>query len=253
MKRSWGCGLMIGMMTVSVAFAYEPGRFYTDGKTRERVIALTFDDGPGPFTPKILELLKQNGIRATFFMEGSQIEAYPEYARLVRDAGHEIANHTYNHFNFNDPKHAFKDRFVHEVAQTEASLRRALDDPQYPMKALRMPYGAFGKNNRAWLLPTLKEQGYALVHWSFGCDWHLKYTAEEMAQQYIKAAKPGAVFLFHDGGRRREKTLAAVEMVIRDLQGKGYRFVAADQMFGGALKPDLPTPAGGPPLPVRAR
>jgi peptidoglycan/xylan/chitin deacetylase (PgdA/CDA1 family) len=224
--------LVIGLLLSAVAsHAYEAGKFYSQGKTKEKVIALTFDDGPGPYTPRILELLKQHHIRATFYVEGSQIEEYPEIMRQVKDAGHEIGSHTYNHFNFNDPKHAFKDRFVHEVRQTETTLRRALKDPDYRMPSLRMPYGAFGKNNRAWLLPTLKENGYALVHWSFGTDWHMKMSAEEMAQAYIQNAKPGAVFLFHDGGRKREKTLIAVTTVVETLEKEGYRFIAADEMF----------------------
>jgi len=212
-------------------FGYEPGKFYYQGKTKEKVIALTFDDGPGHWTEPILDLLKKHNIRATFFMAGSQVETYPEIARKVKEAGHEIANHTYNHLNFNDPKHAFRDRFEHELDQTENTLRRAFKDPSFKTLSVRMPHGAFGKNNRAWLLASLKERGYALVHWSFGSDWHLKLTAQEMADGYIKNAKPGAVFLFHDGGRKREKSLQAVTQVIETLQAQGYKFIAADELF----------------------
>ena len=72
-------------MTVLVAvlsndsFGYQPGKFYYQGHTKEKVIALTFDDGPGPFTPQILGLLKEHHARATFFMEGDQIPSYPQY------------------------------------------------------------------------------------------------------------------------------------------------------------------------------
>src|SRR5688572_21894831 len=111
--------------------AYQTGKFYYQGKTTEKVIALTFDDGPGRWTEPILELLKKHNIRATFFMEGSQVETYPEIARKVLDAGHEIGNHTYNHFNFNTPKNAFPERFVHELEQTENTLRRAFKNPEF--------------------------------------------------------------------------------------------------------------------------
>ena len=90
-----------------------------------------------------------------------------------------------------------------------------------------MPYGYF---NKSWLLPTLKEHGYALVHWSFGEDWmawrwkdpktkttKIVLSPDVLAAEYIRNAKPGAVFLFHDGGRHRERTLAAVTIVIDDL------------------------------------
>ena len=213
-----------------------PGRFYHDGKTTEKVIALTFDDGPGRTTPAILELLKQHHIRATFFMLGDQIEEFPDIARQVAAAGHEIGNHTYVHFDYHLAKNAAPQRLVHELAQTETTLQRALHDPSFHTQIVRMPYGYY---NKTWLLPTLKEHGYALVHWSFGTDWKLALPADEMIRLYIAHAKPGAVFLFHDGGRHREKTLAAVTAVIDALEKKGYRFISAEEMFGGENAKDV--------------
>src|SRR5579872_4864881 len=212
----------------SVLLAYVPGKFYYQGHPKEKIIALTFDDGPGVFTQQILDLLKEHHIRATFFMLGDQVPEYPAYANQVFDAGHELGNHTYTHTNFNTAKTANRDKFVKELGDTEAEIVKATGQHA---RIVRMPYGAFGKYNRAWLLPTLKEKGYALVHWSFGTDWFLKKTPEQMAQEYIKNAFPGAVFLFHDGGRHREKTLAALKIVIPALEQKGYRFVAAEDLF----------------------
>jgi peptidoglycan-N-acetylglucosamine deacetylase len=211
--------------------AYEPGKFYWQGNTKEKVIALTFDDGPGRFTVPLLEFLKKNNIKATFFMEGSQIEVYPEIAKQVVEAGHEIGNHTYHHFNYGLAKNAYPDRFVHELKQTEAALHRAAG---VNTKVVRMPHGALTKSNRHWLLPTLKDHGYALVHWSFGTDWLMKKPADQMIREYIAAAKPGAIFLFHDGGRKREKTLQVVIAVVEDLQKKGYRFTTAEELLKDA-------------------
>jgi peptidoglycan/xylan/chitin deacetylase (PgdA/CDA1 family) len=226
------------LMMSSRLSAYIPGKFYYQGKSNEKVIALTFDDGPGKFTIPILELLKQHNIRATFFMEGSQIEEYPKIARQVVEEGHEVGNHTYIHFNYHLAKNAAPQRLAHELAQTEATLQRAAG---VHTQIVRMPYGYY---NRTWLMPLMKENGYALVHWSFGEDWmtsrpksaqnkteKIALTPEVMAADYIRNAKPGAVFLFHDGGRRRERTLAAVKIVIEDLEGKGYRFIPAEEMF----------------------
>ena len=231
-------------LAVSVpALAYIPGKFYYQGPTKEKVIALTFDDGPGVFTPQILDLLKEHHIRATFFMLGDQVPMYPASAKRVSDEGHEIGNHTYTHTNFNTARTAKQDVFSKEVDQTDAEIFKATGRHT---RIVRMPNGAFGKYNRAWLLPTLKEKGYALVHWTFGEDWLTKrkaslehnatpswvnLTPETLASDYIANAHAGAVFLFHDGGRHRERTLAALKIVIPALEQKGYRFVAAEDLF----------------------
>lgn len=207
-------------------WAYEVGKFYWRGETKEKVIALTFDDGPGPWTPQILDVLKKHNIRATFFMEGSQVERYPEIARQVVQAGHEIGNHTYAHFDYHkvDPRIA-PARLEHEIKQTEASLWRVA---QVKPVILRMPHGYY---NKTWLLPLCKKLGYSLVHWSYGDDWHLKLSEDEMAKGYLAGARPGAVFLFHDGGRKREKTYQALQKVLAELQAQGFRFVPAEALF----------------------
>jgi peptidoglycan/xylan/chitin deacetylase (PgdA/CDA1 family) len=255
-SRTWNVGrktIWLGYIILSTshvllptnyAWAYVPGKFYYQGHTKEKIIALTFDDGPGKFTIPILELLKQHNIHATFFMLGDQIEEFPAIARQVLDEGHEIGNHTYEHFDYHKQKNAAPERLAHELAQTEATLRRALHDPNFKTKLVRMPYGYY---NRTWLLPTLKENGYGLVHWTFGEDWMVKrkprpsdnadadtsvtLTPEVLAADYTKNAKPGAVFLFHDGGRHRERTLAALQIVIPELEKEGYRFISAKEMF----------------------
>src|SRR5258708_35921262 len=200
--------------------AYVPGHFYHTGKTTEKVIALTFDDGPGKFTIPILDLLKQHNIHATFFMEGSQVEGYPDIARQVVAAGHEVGNHTYIHFDYHLARNAAPQRLAHELAQTESALQRSAG---IKTKVVRMPYGYY---NRSWLMPLMKEHGYALVHWSYGEDWKRLIPEDKMIRDYIANAKPGAVFLFHDGGRHREKTLAAVTAVIDPLETKGSRFIS---------------------------
>jgi len=215
------------------ALAYTPGKFYYQGHTKEKVIALTFDDGPGPFTPKVLDYLKETHSRATFFIEGDQVAAYPQFVRQVREAGHELGNHTFSHLDFHKVKVHPAEVFAKELDSTDDAIRKALGDPNFKTKVVRMPHGAYGKFNREWLLPSLKERGDALVHWTFGTDWFLKKTPEQMAAEYIQNAHPGAIFLMHDGGRHREKTLAALKIIVPALQRKGYRFVAAEDLFNG--------------------
>ncbi len=216
------------ILSVHGAYAYVPGRFYFQGHDPQKTIALTFDDGPGRVTPALLQILKEHNIRATFFMEGTQVEEFPQIARQVAEEGHEIGNHTYMHFNFHAAKNASPERLVHELRQTETTLQRALKDPTFHTSVVRMPYGYF---NRTWLLPTLKKEGYALVHWTYDGEKDRKASAEQMSQGYIRHAMPGAVFLFHDGGRHREKSLKAVGLVVEALEKKGYQFVSAQEMF----------------------
>jgi peptidoglycan-N-acetylglucosamine deacetylase len=224
----------VALVLAVSAHAYTPGRYYHTGETKDKVIALSFDDGPGVFTPKILEYLKEQNARATFFIEGDQVAAYPQFVRQIRDAGHELANHTYYHKNYRLVKDKPREQLDKELTMTEDAIRKALGDPNFKMKAVRMPNGAYGKFNKDWLLPLLKERGYALVHWTHGSDWHMKNTAEKMASEYIAAARPGAVFLMHDGGRRREKTFEALKIMVPTLKRKGYRFVACEDLLSGA-------------------
>ncbi|MFA5975946.1 MAG: polysaccharide deacetylase family protein [Elusimicrobiota bacterium] len=216
---------MIFLLVLPSAFAYTPGKFYFTGHTKEKLIALTFDDGPGPFTPKILDLLKQHNARATFFMEGDLVPSHAAIAKQVAEAGHEIGNHTWRHLDFHKIKEQPAERLAQELARAEEAIQQATG---VQARVVRMPHGYY---NKTWLLPTLKEHGYALVHWTFGTDWFLKKTPEQMADEYLKNAHPGAIFLFHDGGRHREKTLAALQIILSALEQQGYRFVAAEDLL----------------------
>src|SRR5258708_1307174 len=174
----------IPLIFAALAHSNQTGKFYFHGHTKEKVIALTFDDGPGPFTPKILDYLKEHHSRATFFIEGDQVAAYPQYVRQIRDAGHEIGNHTFSHLDFHKVKVKPAEVFAKEFDSTDEAIQKALGDPDFKTKVLRMPHGAYGKFNRDWLIPAIRERGVALVHWSFGEDWLLKNSAGKMAADY---------------------------------------------------------------------
>lgn len=236
MKRAIVLLMVMSFLPVQLS-AYEVGKFYYRATTKEKVLSLTFDDGPGFYTPQILDLLKAHNAKATFFIEGDQVAAYPDHVRRIQQEGHELANHLYSHRNFRFVKDKPQELFIKELEQTEAAIGKALNQTIFRGRALRMPNGAYGPYNRAWLLPTLKSRGYALVHWSYGSDWtgpFFKNPVEKSAEEYLKNSHPGAILLFHDGGRKREKTLRVLQMILPALAQKGYRFVTTEELLSKA-------------------
>ena len=202
-----------------------PGDFVTDGPSNAKRVALSFDDGPGAFTPHVLDILKKNGLHATFFMNGDQVKIRPEFARRVHQEGHEIGDHTYSHRNFytykeTDPKVKLK-------SQMELSKQVIQETTGITPVLCRMPYGY----SKAWVRPIAKEHGYILVNWTFGCDW-TKKTPEEKRAAYIRAIRPGAIFLMHDGGLHREGTVYALEGLIEELKKRGYEMVTVGDLIG---------------------
>ena len=200
------------------------GGFFTDGPVDKKAIALTIDDGPSTATQKILELLENYGVKATFFMLGSNIERYPGQTQSISKREHEIGNHTWNHINFYKYKSDDKDkRLIREVESTSEIIVKITGRKP---GVLRMPYGISDK----WARDMADSLDMPLVNWSFGCDWKaLDY--EQMFEAYKKAVKPGAVLLFHDKSNRIEMRLRVIENIIKYAKEEGYQFLTVSQMF----------------------
>lgn len=199
--------------------------FYTDGPKTRKAVALTFDDGPGINTEKVLQVLKKHGIKATFFMEGSCLEYCSPSAKLVQAAGHEIGSHLYSHPDFwNYKKDDFREVWNKEADKSEKAFRAKLGIKPVLM---RMPHGYV----KPWVKEEARKRGYILINWTCGYDWH-KMTAEAMAAEYIKCIRPGAIFLMHDGGKNRQRTLDALEIVLRELEQRGYQLVTVSELLG---------------------
>ncbi|MFN8464199.1 MAG: polysaccharide deacetylase family protein [Caldilineaceae bacterium] len=190
-----------------------------------KVLYLTFDDGPSGFTQPILDVLARHGAKATFFMLGRQANGKQDLLRAMYDAGHGIANHTYNHPYLTSLS---KSRFRDEV--TAASV--ALDG--FDHGCLRPPYGATSKFVRA----EASELGYTLVTWTIDPrDWS-RPGAAAIAQRVISHAFPGGVVVMHDGGGDRTQTVAALETILTELGAQGYQFRALCR--DGVLPPATP-------------
>jgi len=199
--------------------------FYGQGPVKEKIVALTFDDGPGKSTEPILETLNKYGVKATFFMEASQIDIRPKIAKMVLEQGEEIGSHTYSHPNFwVYKKEDKKEVLFKELERAEQSMQKTLN---FKPKLLRMPYGFV----RPWVREVAKEKGYKLISWTFGCDWK-KMSKEKLAEAYLKNLMPGAIFLMHDGGGKRRVTADALPAIIEGIQKRGYKIVTISELFG---------------------
>jgi len=202
---------------------------YRSVNTARPVVALTFDDGPHPeLTPQLLDILRQQGVRATFYVVGRNVDAYPEIARRIVAEGHEIANHTYNHPHLTQVGAA---RLDSEITKTTESIQRATGRRPTNM---RPPYGSINARVEQALLG---KHGLDVIMWSVDpLDWK-RPGAEVVRQRLVEGATPGGILLAHD---IHPGTIEAMAGTIGDLKAKGYGFATVSQLL--ALQ-DRPAPA----------
>ncbi|MDP2858120.1 MAG: glycerol-3-phosphate acyltransferase [Bacillota bacterium] len=195
-----------------------------------KVVALTFDDGPDPvYTPQILDVLKKNNVKATFFIVGRHAEKYPAIVRQIAADGHNIGNHSETH-----PINLVmlsKEKIAQEVIKAEEAIYRACGIRPY---LFRPPRGLYNKA----LTSLLRESRYTLVLWSLSSrDWQ-EPSYKEIVWRITTGIKNGDILLFHDSGSlivpeggSRESTVAALPYVIKELRDKGYRFVTIQDLI----------------------
>ncbi|BBD68381.1 polysaccharide deacetylase [Nostoc commune NIES-4072] len=192
-------------------------------KANEKVIALTFDDGPSPKnTAQILEILKKNNIKATFFMVGQMVKYFPQVAKQVAADGHVIGNHTWHHWYFQmDGATASS-----EIDRTADIIYKTTGEKT----TLFRPPGGFLNNG---LAQYAKNQKYAVMMWSeqSGDAERRSPQVPMLVKNVLKQAKPGAIVLLHDGGGNRSKSVKALPEMIAGLKAQGYRFVTIPQLL----------------------
>lgn len=192
-------------------------------KANEKVIALTFDDGPSPKnTAQILEILKKNNIKATFFMVGQMVKYFPQVAKQVAADGHVIGNHTWHHWYFQmDGATASS-----EIDRTADIIYKTTGEKT----TLFRPPGGFLNNG---LAQYAKNEKYAVMMWSeqSGDAERRSPQVPGLVTNVLKQAKPGAIVLLHDGGGNRSKSVKALPEMIAGLKAQGYRFVTIPQLL----------------------
>lgn len=197
--------------------------------TKEKMIALTFDDGPSPtFTPEVLDILKKGNAHSTFFVIAHEVEKYPEIVRRMVYEGNEIANHTYNHKYLNNVS---KEDLREELNLAESVIKKAAG---LKPKLFRPPGGYYNKD----IVEVSKERGYKVIIWSWeqqSGDWANPGT-ETIIRRVLKNASSGNIVVFHDRGGDRYQTIRALPTIIVELQKQGYKLVTVSEMLESTTK-----------------
>jgi peptidoglycan-N-acetylglucosamine deacetylase len=203
------------------------GRFPYRVNTRDKIVALTFDDGPNPSsTGKILEILIKYNVKVTFFVCGQNVENNPALTRAIADGGHTLGNHSWSH-NFG--KYFDEPSFKEDISRTQEIVRITVGRAP----ALFRPPWLF---RYPGLLKTLKSNHMTPVSGVFGSELEVfQPPAKMMANRAMTKLKPGVILIFHDGfdtrGGNRSRTVEAMDLLIPRILAEGYRFVTVDDLL----------------------
>ena len=245
-----------GLITDESYTAFPSGWLVERSGAPEKTVALTFDDGPDPtWTPKILDVLKKEGVKATFFMIGQPVADHPDIVRRVYAEGHEIGNHSFTHPNM---AHVSPERVRLELSAAQRAFEATLGRS---VVLFRPPYNADSEpRSYGEIMPiaVASEQGYVTAgetidpnDWDIwrinpdGSRHHL--TGQEIEQSVLQHLDYGQAVLMHDGGGDRSATLAALPDLIHQLKAQGYRFDTIGELEGHGRDATMP------PIPLADR
>lgn len=187
----------------------------------KKVIALTFDDGPWPnTTAKVLDILKKNRIKSTFFVVGQNVKNYPDLTKQIVADGHVIANHTWHHWyhNMNAQAAAYEVANTGDIIYQTTGVRTRLFRP--PGGIMNNGVAAYAKNNK-----------YAVIMWSADSMDYSRPAVPRLMNNIFREAKPGGIVLMHDGGGDRSHTVKALPEIISRFRKQGYEFVTVPELL----------------------
>ncbi|HYB31005.1 MAG TPA: polysaccharide deacetylase family protein [Solirubrobacteraceae bacterium] len=206
------------------------------GDGRRRDVALTFDDGPGPYSGAIVRILRRLHAPATFFAIGRQVPLYRQVIAAEARDGFEVGDHTETH-----PFLSVLPAAVQRAQILDAARAIHAAGAPYP-RLFRPPYGAFD----AATLTILRAARMLVVLWSVDTSDYTRPGVARIVYVALSGAQPGAIILMHDGGGDRSETVAALPRIIRGLRRRGYQLVTVSQL----VRDDPPPRHQPPPQPL---
>lgn len=202
-----------------------PDLFFRQGSPKVKEIALTFDDGPDTvYTPEIMDILKQEKIKATFFLIGKRAQLFPDVVeRMVRE-GHVVGNHSMTHANI---AKLSREKINEEVKQAEEVLSKLAG---YRPSLFRSPYGSLNPEQ----VKQIGDLKYKIIGWNVdSLDWK-SLSAEQVQYNILENVREGSIILQHSSGSAKEDLTGSVEAlrrVIKTLKKEGYKFVTIPQLL----------------------
>jgi peptidoglycan/xylan/chitin deacetylase (PgdA/CDA1 family) len=200
------------------------GRIIPRIETSEKVIALTFDDGPTPaYTQGVLDVLRKKDVTATFFLMGVDVDAHPDETRAIIAAGHEIGNHTYTH---PDMTFASEDQAADEITRTDDAIRRAgyTGDihvrPPFGKKLIGLPLH-LAKHDRPTITWDVEPESYG----------DIATDPAKIAAHVLEKTHPGSIIILHVMYDSREASRQALPAIIDGLKERGYRFATVSELL----------------------
>jgi len=205
------------------------GKVYYKGDLHDKIVALTFDDGPNePYTSEVLDILDGYNVRATFFCVGKNVELYPDTAKRIVAEGHVLGNHSYTH----DANHALTEFGARDMVTAEKVIA---DTVGVEPHLYRPPHG----KKSPWELEEVKRQGMIEVTWSVSTGELSTHSYEKVADRIVDETSKGEIILLHDGygtdhncpKADKSLTVEALPLIIEKLQAKGYTFVTVPELL----------------------
>ena len=187
--------------------------------THEKVVGLTFDDGPTEYTQSVLKLLKKHQFKATFFCIGNQVKKHPKIVKECFNDGHLIGNHTFSHSKLTGFRNT--NEIIKEIKQTDVIITSVTDTPVH---YFRPPFGVTNPS----IMRAVKRTGHTVIGWNIRSLDTVKNQEDKIYNRIIKQIQPGSIVLLHDTSK---KSIHVLERLLNYLVENNFRCVTIEELL----------------------